>query len=256
MRVLYGLGNHSIFHVQRTLKEHNRALKLQTLGLATSVKPGAEVILVHTVTNFNRKRKDLNASDAVVIVFDTPVLLETLDPIELLDAKRIAPLRYAFTPFSKEELLTRLNVSGNVTAQRQEVDVIPTLLNSTFPSIMKPMLTFLYSIPNTDKRIDYRFQLLRYLIKPKISMKDLRKSLIALSRQKETSTNLDELLDFFTTEQVANTRKVLGAIRKAKKAGHPPRIDKLCEEHRVSAFDVKYIQKVYYRDKKHLVVRE
>lgn len=256
MRALYGLGNHSIFHVQRTLKAHSKELRLQTLGLSASVKPNAEVILVPTVSNFIRKRKDLLASDAIVIVFDTPVLMATLQPLEILDAKKLGPLRYSFTTLSKETLIAKIQTTGNVDVVKNEVDVISRLLDSTAPSIMKPILSFLYSIPNAEKRIDYRFQLLRYLTNPKLSRKDLRKSLIALSRQKGSSSSVDDLLEFFATDQVINTRTVLGLIRKAKKSGKAPKVDRLCEQQKVSAFDVKYIQKAYASDKKHVVVCE
>ncbi len=146
MRALYGLGNHNIYQVQEVFRHNAKDIKLQVLGFDGEVKPKADVILVPTVSLFTKHRKPLNETKAVVFIFDTPVLLEYLKPIQVLDVKKLASFRYVFTDLHKDALLATLKSEGSVKVEQSTVDVIPRLLNATFPSIMKPILNFLYSI--------------------------------------------------------------------------------------------------------------
>lgn len=71
-----------------------------------------------------------------------------------------------------------------------------------------------------------------------------------LSRQKKPSKTLVDLISFLKTDQVQNTRIVLELVRKDINTS---KVDKTCEEYKVSAFDVRYIAKAYKSDKRQFV---
>lgn len=254
MKALYGLGNHSVYSVRKTLRGHSKDLRVQVIHSECRVDQTADVLLVSNVSNFLRVRKELNASNAVVFVFDTPVLLEYLKPIVLLDVKKRASFRYSYVDLRAETLIRALSEkTTKITVESFTIDLIPKLLEGTFPSIMKPVLTFLYTIPDLEKRLLFRFQILTYMMNRRVGADDLKQTLIELSRQKKSYRALDDLIDFLTTDSVKATRKVLRKVSKAKKQGKSVKIDKLCEEYKVNSFDVRYVSKAFQADQKHFV---
>lgn len=243
MKGLYGIGNTNIFNTLNMLKKIDSSLKIQTLGFEDSVKPRANVILVPTVSLFLKRKNLLEESSSSVFVFDTPVLLDYLKPIEILDAKKSTSFKYKLYELQESQLRDALSEKRKIKIKKEDIDIIPSLLNSTIPSIMKPIQTFLYSIPNTENRLFYNKEILSFFKSKSTSTKDLRKSLILLSKQKKSFKALDKLIDFLNEDSVVNTKNVILKVLKYKKNGKAPNIDKLSSDRSVSAYDVRYILK-------------
>lgn len=253
MNGLFGIGNTNIFKVSTIFKENLPDVKLQILGFEDSVKPRANAILVPTMKLFTKHKKALEQTNAAVFVFDTPVLLDYLEPIKLLDAKKAGSFKYKLYELSASDIVEAVKAKGKVKVSSKSIDVIPRLLGDTLPSVMKPIQTFLYSVPNTEHRVFYTKEILHFFASKKTSIEDLKASLISISKQKKSFSALDKVLGFLTEAGAKNTKAVVVKVLKAKAKGKSANVDKLCTEYKVSPYDVKYILSALSRNKKYFV---
>ncbi len=256
MKGLFGLGNTNILTVSTMLKENLPDAKVQILGFEDSVRPRAGVILVPTLKLFTKHKKALEAANATVFVFDTPVALEYVEPIKLLDAKRVAAFKYKLYDAAVSDVVGATQTKEKIRATLKPVDVIHRLLGDTLPSVMKPIQTFLYTISNTEHRSAYTKQILHFFASKKTSIEDLNASLISISKHKKSFAALDKVLDFLEEPSAKSTKQVVITVLKADARSKSVNVEKLCEEYKVSSYDVKYILSALRKDKKHFVSYE
>lgn len=256
MKGLFGIGNTNIYRVSTIFRESLPDVKLQILGFEDDVKPRAGAILVPTLKLFVKHKKALEATNASVFVFDTPVLLDYLVPIKLLDAKKASSFKYKLYELSPSDVKEAVASKEKIKVSSKAIDVIPRLLGETLPSVMKPIQTFLYTVPNTEHRVFYTKEILHFFASKKTSVEDLRASLISLSKQKKSFSALDKILEFLSEGSSKNTKAVVVKVLKAKAKGKSVNVEKIATEYQVSSYDVKYILSALGRNKKYFVSYE
>ncbi len=253
MKGLFGVANTTIFRVSTIFKEQLMDVRVQILGFEDNVRPRAGAVLVPTTKLFLKHRKSLERTNASVFVFDTPILLDYLSPIKLLDSKKAGSLRYKMYDLDPADVATAIASKNTSTITCGNNDVISTLLGATLPSVMKPIQTFLYSIQDTEHRNYCSAEILHYLASSKTKLSDLGTSLILASKQKKTSPALERLMTFLEEDTTKQTKKVVTHILRTQAAGDTSDVDTLCCEARISAYDVNYILHALGKHKRYYV---
>lgn len=235
---LLGLGNHNIHTASQMFKSS------QMLDFDGEIPEGTHTLLVPTVNLFMKHKAKLEKTKNTVIVFDTPVLLEYLHPIRILDlmAKK-ASYSFRFKPLSAKEANEAIADTEHVKAvDYKYIDIIPTLLQASQGSILNPILNYLYAIPDTDKRT-YHQKLVYTWLRSDKGIEDLHKSVLKFTKQKKVTKGLSRLSTFLVSELANNTRKALVTITEAKALKKPVNFKKIEKDFKVSAFDLKYLLK-------------
>lgn len=253
MKGLFGIGNTNIYAVANVFKETLPDLKLQVLWFNDDVRPRANVILIPTVKLFIKHKKALDATKAHVFIFDIPILLASVDPITLLDVKKVSNFKYKLYELTPEDIKAAVASREKVVASHKPPEIITLLLSETLPSVMKPIQTFLYTIPVAQNRAFYTSEILHFFASKKTSIDDLRTSLISVSKQKKSFSALDKILDFLSEGASKNTKSVVIKVLKARAKGKSESVEKLAQEYQVSSYDVNYILSVLSKNKKYFV---
>ncbi len=251
MKDILGISNNNIFGVYQTIKncvdnlddKEQAKYRVQSLGFSEAPKSGATIILVPTVARFLKQIDALNASNAIVLVFDTPVLLEYLKPIKLLDCKKKASYLYQFVELTTDKLMTTINTGftgKRMQVESQTIDVIPTILNSVHGSILNHILTFLYSVPNTDKRYQYQ-NIIYSWIQSQDDVDHLEIKLKTLMKKK--SVGFTKFIEYMKSDITANTRAAIKEIFELKAKKKPIMYKRISSVHQVNEFDLKYLLK-------------
>lgn len=247
MRGLFGICRNNIFKVLNIL-EKGKVENIRVLQLSDE-KIRGDVVFVPSIDIFIAKRKLLNKSKAVVIVFDAAVRCERLVPIELLDIhSRTEAFIYKFKPLTPTKLLTLVKEALNadptsIKVVTQTIDVIPRILHNEIPSLLSPVLTFLYSVANTDARAEYSEIIYSWLLSDQ-STKLIKQPLI----KKGASESLVNALTkaFTKNKELAKLRDAITAVAKAreqistsgKKKAVPYKA--ISKKFGVSLYDMKY----------------
>ena len=235
---LFGIATNNIFNVQRSLLLLNPKLRIQVVGFDDLPKD-ADVHLVPTTAKFLKVRHQLEELTSKVFVFDTPVLLEYLKPIRVLDvAKKTKTFKYGFhtlTPAILQEALDEKFKKQLVT--KEAIDVIPTFLSQTQGSILSHILTFLYSVPKTDRRLKYQRMIYDWF--------QSEDSVVTLASKlsKKPNKAVTKLTNFLESSLAQNARKALQHIAQEKATKKSVPLDKVAKKFGVDLFDIKYVLK-------------
>jgi len=231
---LHGVSNANILSVTLLLKEKG-VTQVQVLNFEDTIKPRAKVLLIPTVTLFLKRRQSLKDMKASVIVFDTPYCLEQISDLVLLDAKRSTNFKYKFYDLCWEQLELVLKTQSKIKARKKDDNLIQVLLDQTTPSIMKPIQTYLYTIKDVEERQRCNSIILKYFFEKKISIEELRASLISVS--KHNTKKLNALMTFLSEDRPKNVKYIL--INSKKKDANS--IETLCKKFGVSSYDIRYL---------------
>jgi hypothetical protein len=257
MKQLFGVANNSPHYVQDCIarygRENESKLRVQILGLADKPSKKADVILVPTVSTFSKNLAALHARDAIVFLFDSPVMLGYVKPMEILDSKKGGlSYKFVFTPLTYERVKDALDVglsaTKHVKVSRSAIDVIPNMLNAQLTSILNPIQDCLYSIRDTDRRLEYQRIIYTWLVSGS-SSKALEKQIAKLSTDKKgrNSPDIERMLTTLKEEGFANSRAGIveayqhKAVETPKgKKGKPLNYKKLCAKYNIDPFDIRY----------------
>lgn len=244
MKALYGISNSNIHTVSKLFSKY-KDLKVQVLGFDDNVVPKTQILLVPTVSLFLSNRKAINKTNSVVFVFDTPSLLMYLKPIELLDATLVTSWTFNLKQLQESDIKKivkrHTNTKEKVQVEKLTVDLIPKLLGASAPSVMKPILTFLYKIPDANKRLEYRKQVMLWFATEKMSVEDLHKTLVLLSSRKFSS--LDNLIQFLQEPLSQDTKRVVLKSIKKDYTTKTFNVEKECRNTSANKYDISYILK-------------
>ena len=249
MRGLFGIGNSSIALVSYIIKEKYPDKKVQILSPEENAKNKAEIILVPSIQVFCKNKTALEGTKASVFIFDTPAYLEFLYPIRILDAKKSSGFQYKLFNINISDIESALLINERTRASIRTVNIIPKLLNSTIPSILKPIMTFLYSVQNTEQRALYKQQIFSYFSDKKLSTNDLRASMLSITGNKRSFKVVEGLVDFIKEELAENVKKAIISVVEEDASAKSSRINKICSDFSVSSYDVKYLLKAIYKKK-------
>jgi hypothetical protein len=247
MRGLYGVANHNPHAVATLLQSLGYKPKL--LGFGETSLTGADVYLVPSVSQFLRHREALNKKRCKAVVFDSPVLLEYLKPIVMLDVgKKRASYLYSFTPLDRNHVKEVFETDEKISVSHETVEVIPTILNAVTVSALNPILNFLYSVTNSDSRFKYQAIIYEW-IASEDSIKLLKQRLLKLMRKKEPTATMKTLCAYFSSTQGLNIRRAVIEILSLRQSKKPVNYKALYKKYQVEPFDVKYLIRAIRKQK-------
>jgi hypothetical protein len=204
-----------------------------------------ECVLVPSCGLFLNRADDLLDWDGIVIIFDVPVRCDGLIGLTMLDVKeRDQSFRYTFEKLAPEALLQAVKAAHkaaeDVYFHVRTSNLIPYLLSQTSASQMDRIQTWKYSIKNTELRDAAMAKLTTWFFAPKPSVDQLRSALAKL-----LNVQSDRLDILFRDNRFAELKKAVLQVSERRQAGKPVPVDKVAEEHGVSAFDIRYLQNAY-----------
>lgn len=257
MKILYGITNNNICTVAQYIEDWKKGLPedrkarlvTQILGFEDdTLKSGIKVLLVPSTSVFTKNLTLINKANAVVFVFDAAVRCEYLQPIQMLDVQsKTSSYSYTFRAIDStyiiEKLRTGLVLSNELEISTNTVKVIPAMLDQVRGrSLMQPILTYLYKIPDTDKRYQYQAIILKWLVSTD-SLAELKKQLPDHSQPQTLA-----LIKCLETPPGVEGRQAVNEVLELRKAGKAVIYDKLAKKYpNIDTFDVRYILRTYQR---------
>lgn len=256
MKALAGVCNNGILAVQQLLSEYGRErkikFKVQTLGLSDEVKKKSDFILISTTHLLVKHAHALRKSNAVVIVFDTPMILEYLRPITLLDVqdKKLSYL-YTFKPLEYASFAATMDAmraqEGHVKLVREKFDVIPTMLGAQLSTILNPIQDYLYGVRDTDKRLHYQKYIYTWLVSG-ADTKTLQKGLMKLIGGDKVPVAMARMIEVLGQENFTKMRNAFKEAFEAKvttdgKKKKAVNANALSKKYGVDPFDIRYTLK-------------
>lgn len=246
MKALYALTAHNIDFAQQALNKLKDCPKVSVLNLDHKIEaPNTQshVLLIPTVQVLKRNARVLNdCPNIVVIVFDAPVLCKEIGA-EMLDIEK-QTLDYKFTYRRLEHrdvnhaVKAALNGPGGVKIKKATIDMSTKLLKRVYGSILGKFLTFMYKVPDTDKRQE--LQRLVFAAWWNNDMDSLRK---ALEKRYAKNAAAQEFLAHLDAADGTAFLAAVQRMRELREAGKPVPYAKLSKDFKVSAYDLKYYAK-------------
>lgn len=162
---LLGVGQYSPHQIYDMLSKHHDVKLLQFDARMEKPTSKRVVLLCPTLALFNANREILNqCPKASVIVFDTPVKLEYLKPIELLDvASRKTTFIYKFKEIDPRMLRRIVDKPAKVNIDERIIKIIPRLLRQSHDSFTAMILNFLSRIPNSEYKEQMKLMVYSHL---------------------------------------------------------------------------------------------
>jgi len=247
MKALLAVTNHNIDFVQQALSRMKGCPTVSVLDvgavIATATKD-SHVLLVPTVATAVKNKTVLNkCPNIIVIVFDAPVLCKEIGAT-LLDVEK-QTLDYVFRYHHLEPRDVMLAVRKALANQepvllkKQVIAMSTKLLKRVFGSIIGKFLTFMYKVPDTDKRAELQRHVFNAWWSGDVKL------LVEFLKQRYPK---NEAAAVFAKEvQEPDGLRFMAAvaeIRRLKDAGKPVSYAKISKAHKVSAFDLRYFSKV------------
>lgn len=206
---------------------------------------GLQVALVVSTGKFMNRAREFLDWGGVVIVFDAPVRCDHLQGITMLDVKeRTESFRYVFDRISDQFLLDKvqeaLEADEDVGFTYRRSNMMSFLLAQTSNSQMDRVQTWKYTIRDPALRDEALHVLVSWFFNPKPTLEALRNRLAKLVTVpgKETPKALESL---FTGTTFPALKEAILKVEAAKAAGKAVSVDKVAEQHSVSAFDMRYL---------------
>lgn len=189
------------------------------------------VIMVPTIALLRKWKAVLMKRPVVVFVFDTAIVLEYVPSIIVLDVlEKQQAHRYKYKPLDFVEVLHVISraksLKKRVEIQESDMLLIPQMLESTQPSILSPILNYIYTLRDMNQRHAAQVKLFQW-----IRNGDANKA-PDLPESKGTKRLLSFLGD-------ASARNLIQAVGEMMNGVAP---DKLAKKHSVAAFDLRYVR--------------
>lgn len=192
-------------------------------------------ICVSAVTLELLKQKRIDMSKATIIIVDNVVQATQYKGIKLLDCKQPRSYKFQFIPLDSELVLNLRNSvdEGLIEIDSVKVDILPALLNAQPPSILHPVMTFGYKIPDTDKRTRYIVDIFRCI--------QAQESITTLDWFKHESKPMSALNDWFESPIGRKACiDISNALNKVKPTDGEKEFKELADEFGVAKFDINY----------------
>lgn len=240
MKSIYGICNVSPFIIDSYINKYEKSSKRKFVKqiLSTSPKKGikknVDIVFAISLSSMLDKLEYLNKVNAVVLVFDSPLLL-THSGITLLDTKvNKDRTQYKFIKFNEKDFINLLDKSlklrQNYTFDKISTNLSFTLLNNR--QSITQMLLFL----TLNSKESYKKKITSLLIKWLLDGGKI-KDLIASLDDYVDKHYLHLLMDFLVSDIGKNTRKVFTQLKITDK----DKIKPLCKKYKVSTFDVLFL---------------
>lgn len=193
------------------------------------------------------------ATDSIIFVFDNPVILEHYG-VEIIDLQtKKNSYSYVYKALDYNTVVTTIkngmkNKSISLPAHTN-FDILPKLLNSVTGSITQNILSFIYSVKETDNRPQYINRIVSWLMTPNTTVSDLADDFSGMST-KAVAT----LVEFLNSEHGINTKKACECLAISKSKNKPVSYSKLQEDFHVEPYDLKYLLRYYRVNEKYSVL--
>jgi hypothetical protein len=191
------------------------------------------LVVVGHKTLDNLIKNDILSDGHNVFLLDSPVFCSNYRNIELLDVvSKTRSFKFVFRPLEVSDIVTALKSPGaSIDTVRDKVDIIPHLLADTPASALHYIQTFLYSVPDVDKRSRWSHDLFLSIEKG-TPFKDL-------DWFKPTNQKHRAFLEWSESEE---GQKILAALHSAVNIASRSTADlkRLEREYGVSRFDIRY----------------
>lgn len=180
--------------------------------------------------------KRINLSNSTVILIENAAIATQYKGVQLLDCDQIKSYHFKFKPLDSELVLKLRESKGgdsHLDLSRAKVDIIPELLNAQPPSILNPVMTFAYTVADTDKRTKYLIDLFQ-MIRNQGSIEEIS----WFNPENKRMNVLREWLE----SSIGRTAMVSlsNALNKVKVTDGTQEFKDLAEEHGVAKFDINY----------------
>lgn len=242
---LWGAVNHSPQQVQDFLDSISKSSfsgKLKSdIVLPEDIKTSrwdkkAQILIVVSVFALDllaAKRVDL--SKKTIVLVDNVVLATQYKQLKLLDCLIQKSYHFKFIPLNSELVLSiRGEDSQAIVLNRSsKVDIIPNLLNAQPPSVLNPVMTFAYTVPDTDKRTKYLVDIFN-AIRAKGNICDFEWYNPSNKRMIELSEWMDSDIGRIAIAALSD------ALNKVKPTDGSDEFYKLADDHNVAKFDINY----------------
>ena len=242
---LWGAVNHSPIQVLQfcnSLSERNFEGRLLSQIIMpedvrmSSFNDNAHIwIVVASATLELLKEKRVNMSKATIIIVDNVVLATQYTGIKLLDCKQIRSYQFKFIPLDAEMVMgLRGEVGGDlIELDSVRVDILPALLNAQPPSVLNPVMTYVYTIPDTDKRTKYLTDIFNCI--------QTQTSISKLDWFKADNKKMSDLNDWLESPIGKKACiDISNALNKVKPTDGDKEFKELSEEFGVAKFDINY----------------
>lgn len=249
MRSLLGVTNHNISHVTNALallkrKKKYKKLKVEMVGFGHPCTGKADIILVPLISTFISNLKTLNKSKAMVVVFDNPVKCEQLKPINLVDIeKKRSGYNYTFRFINNKEmsgiLAKHIDSTDKITVKKETIDVIPNLLKQQGSSVLNFIQEFVYTMPNTDQRMDMQKIIYKWIAKNQ-DIPTLEKKIMKLGNFKKIPKALTRLTEHLVSKEFDLYKRAIQEYLEKKKSGKSASYESLSKKYKIDKFDIRY----------------
>lgn len=242
---LWAAVNHSpsqVYNFCNTLSERNFGGRLisqiimpEDVRMSNYNQSAHIWIVVSSVTLELLKEKRVDMSNATIIIVDNVVLATQYAGIKLLDSKQIRSYQFKFIPLDSEMVLNLRNEKGTdlVELDAVRVDILPALLNAQPPSVLNPVMTYAYTIPDTDKRTKYLTEIFDCI--------QTQTPISTLSWFKPEHKKMSDLNDWLESPIGKKACvDISNALNKVKPTDGDKEYKELAEEFGVAKFDINY----------------
>lgn len=246
MKALLALTSHNIDFCQQALARWKDCPKVSVLGIDMKIEAPSKqqhVLLIPTAATTIKNLRVLNdCPNITVIVFDAPVLCKELGATLLDVEKQTLDYSFRFRKLEFRDVTTVVKRAflskDDVKVKRSTIDMSTKLLKRVHGSVLGKFLTFLYRIPDTDRRIELQKEVFDAWWSGDVSA--VRKY---LQRKYPKNAAAQEFAADLDSEDGKNFVLAVGALRKLKETNKPVAYEKLAKAHKVSAYDLRYYAK-------------
>lgn len=246
MYALFGFSDTSIHDVSEALRT-SKLTKGYDIALIDEDYDEADILLVPNVSRLISTLPLLDDFDGVVLVFDSPVRLDGIQGMDILDiTEKKNSFTYTFKRLDFPDMLTKVSDAfddpKHMDFSIRTANVLPVLLNTTSASILQKISTFFYSIKEQQHRDQVKDIFIDWFFSPeKITVDRLRTRWLKIMPDTKVAS-IDRLLDGLPLDRL---KTVVLRVHRAKKGGKggisSAKLDAELEGTGVSAFDVRYI---------------
>lgn len=244
MYKVFGFANHDAHYIHKRIKFLFPEKKCQPIYDTYKVKKNVDIIFCFTVRSLIKISRQIEDKDVKVFVFDSPYYLNNIENLSILDVKKSNGLNFSFIAVTDEQLISAIDSVGVKKIQRRNIDVVSILESKMTPSCLSFILTFLYSIQNTEKRNLYKKIIFSWFFTKKTS-KWLAKK-IKESSSKKQNVNAESLIRHIENGNFDNLKQALSHISPIIKSKLPINYDAISKKFNVAAYDLRYITQNKY----------
>jgi hypothetical protein len=253
MKALLALTNHNIEFALQALAGAKNMPKISVLDIDHKVPAAtddAHILLSPTAAVTARNARLLNeCPNIIMLVFDAPVLCKEIG-CDMLDVeKQTLDWMFRYRHLDPRDVVNAVRRAMSSTTQvkiaKKQVDMSTKLLKRVYGSIMGKFLTFMYKVPDTDKRLELQKQLF-----DSWWQSNTKAAIEYINARYPRNAAAAEFIGHINGDDGLRFGAAVAEMRITKDAGKPISYAKLSKKHGVSSFDLRYFSKGRGRDLK------